>query len=187
MDLVEQGQDGHAPHHPDLGRRRPHSLADASPLTPQQAADAALKAITPSTKVSTDGTAVVAGRSAYELLLEPRDPASLVGLGPGRDRRRTHVPTRVQVFGSDTAKPALEVGFTSFDPTRPDASVFRFNPPPGHQGDRGVHREGRRLRSRDAVRQQRVQDSKPQVVGSGWTSVLVAQAPALPQDRLDGH
>src|SRR5262249_22306023 len=53
--------------------------APGAGLTPQQAADAALKAIDPSTAVSTDGTASVAGRSAYELVLSPRDSRSLVG------------------------------------------------------------------------------------------------------------
>ena len=158
----------------------PHSLADASPLTPQQAADAALKAITPSTKVSTDGTAVVAGRSAYELLLQPRDQASLVSSVRVAIDGRTHVPTRVQVFGSDTAKPALEVGFTSFDASRPDASVFRFNPPPGTKVTEGsapkADASGLAQRSGNSL-----QHSKPQVVGSGWTSVLLAQAPALPK------
>ncbi len=158
----------------------PHSLADASPLTPQQAADAALKAITPSTKVSTDGTAVVAGRSAYELLLEPRDPASLITSVRVAIDGRTHVPTRVQVFGSDTGKPALEVGFTSFDPSRPDASVFRFNPPPGTKVTEG---SGPKADASGLAKRpgSTLQGSKPRVVGSGWTSVLVAQAPALPK------
>ena len=156
----------------------PHSLADASPLTPQQAADAALAAITPSTKVSTDGTAVVAGRSAYELLLQPRNKASLVSSVRVAIDGRTHVPTRVQVFGSDTAKPALEVGFTSFDASRPDASVFRFNPPPGTQVTEGSTPKASGLAKRPGST---LQGSKPRVVGSGWTSVLVAQAPALPK------
>ena len=56
----------------------PGLLADSTPITPQKAADAALSAISPTTKVSTDGTAVVAGRNAYELVLEPKDTGSLV-------------------------------------------------------------------------------------------------------------
>src|SRR4051812_42078224 len=107
------------------------SLAPAGPLTPQQAADAALDAITPTTRVSTDGTAVVAGRSAYELVLRPKDASSLVGSVRIAVDGGTHVPMRVQVFPRHGGKPAFEVGFTSFDPPAPDSSVFRFTPPPG--------------------------------------------------------
>src|SRR5262249_27623771 len=51
--------------------------ASALGLPPQRAAERALAAIDPSTKVTTAGPAVVAGRSAYELVLRPRDTASL--------------------------------------------------------------------------------------------------------------
>ena len=51
----------------------------AVPLTPQQAADRALKAITPSTSVTTDPSAVVAGRPAYQLVLQPKDTRTLIG------------------------------------------------------------------------------------------------------------
>jgi outer membrane lipoprotein-sorting protein len=116
----------------------PRSLASVSPVTPQQAAEAALKAVSPSTEVSTDGTAVVAGRSAYELVLRPRDDRSLVSSVRIAVDGRTHVPTRVQVYADGVSKPALSVGFTSFDPSRPDASVFRFNPPPGTKVKEGT-------------------------------------------------
>ncbi len=164
----------------------PTSLASMSPLTPQQAADTALKALSSSTKVSTDGTAVVAGRSAYELLLQPRDSRSLVSSVRIAIDGKTHIPTRVQVFADNVSKPSLEVGFTSFNPTTPEASVFRFNPPPGTdvtQGgplghsDRpqigpkaGSGQHGRSLPKRAGA--------EPKLVGKGWTSVLVAKLPA---------
>ena len=100
-------------------------------MTPQQAADEALKAISPTTNVSTEGTANVAGRSAYELVLSPKTAATLVDSVHIAIDGSTHVPLRVQVFARGVSKPALEVGFTAFDPTTPAASVFAFNPPPG--------------------------------------------------------
>jgi outer membrane lipoprotein-sorting protein len=188
-DLVRNGtdlwtwssSDKSASHHqvPLTRGDAPHSLASASPVTPQQAADAALKAITPSTKVSTDGTAVVAGRSAYELLLEPRDASSLIGSVRVAIDGKTHVPTRVQVFSRGTGKPGFEVGFTSFDPSAPAASVFRFNPPPGTKvtdsGSRtltppaGAPTPGGQARAAAGLR--------PHVVGTGWTSVAVVKVP----------
>ena len=103
----------------------------ASSLTPQQLADRAIEAITPSTEVSTDPTAVVAGRPAYQLVLEPKADTTLVGSVRIAIDGATRVPTRVQVYAAGASTPALEVGFTSFDPTPPDPSVFEFTPPEG--------------------------------------------------------
>lgn len=179
----------------------PQGLASGSAMTPQRAADAALHAITPSTKVATDGTAVVAGRSAYELLLTPRDTGSLVGSVRIAVDAKTHVPTRVRVFAKNATKPALEVGFTSFDPTAPAASAFRFNPPPGTKvtqagGHRhpmvGAHRSpltrghaAHRLAKNDkghALLGAKALQA-PRVVGTGWTSVVVT---SLPRGALAG-
>jgi outer membrane lipoprotein-sorting protein len=158
---------------------KPGNLASASPMTPQQAADEALKAIRPSTKVSTDGTAVVAGRSAYELLLEPRDAGSLVGSVRIAIDGKTHVPTRVQVFARNAGKPAFEVGFTSFDPSNPPASVFSFNPPPGTKVTQskgfGLGGPAGGMGS-DSTTSPKA-PAAPTVVGKGWTSVVVATLP----------
>ena len=165
---------------PAGGTDAPQSLADGSAATPQQAADAALRAISPTTRVTTDGTAVVAGRSAYELVLEPRDARSLVGSVRIAVDGRTHVPTRVQVFAKGVGKPAVEVGFTSFDPSTPPATVFHFNPPPRTKvtqssGLASGHRPARSAGARpDAGRG----SAQPKVVGTGWSSVVVAAVPA---------
>jgi outer membrane lipoprotein-sorting protein len=153
------------------------SLASVSPVTPQQAADAALKAITPSTRVSTDGTAVVAGRSAYELVLRPRDTTSLVGSVRIAVDGRTHVPMRVQVFPRSGGKPAFEVGFTSFDPTAPDSSVFRFNPPPGTRVTRAPALAGPGPSAPSAPSTPSAPSGSPAVHGTGWASVVVARLP----------
>lgn len=164
----------------------PQDLASGSAVTPQQAADAALRAISPSTRVTTDGTAVVAGRSAYELLLEPRDRRSLVDSVRIAVDGRTHVPIRVQVFAKHVSKPAVEVGFTSFDPTTPPASVFGFNPPPATKvtqsssglpsGPRAGHRSEPRPGAGSNARGGAA--DQPKVVGTGWGSVVVARVPA---------
>ena len=170
-------KDKSATHHtvPATSDKAPSSPPSATPMTPQQAADAALKAITPTTRVSTEGTATVAGRPAYELVLQPRDAGSLVGSVRIAIDGRTHVPTRVQVFAAKGTKPAFEVGFTSFDPTTPDPSVFRFAPPPGTkvtQSPSLPHPSGAAPRSGPPS------GNRPTVVGHGWTSVVVSQLPA---------
>jgi outer membrane lipoprotein-sorting protein len=153
-----------------------HGLA--SPVTPQQAADAALRAITPSTRVTTSGTATVAGRPAYELVLRPRETGSLVDSVRIAIDGKTHVPTRVQIYAKHVGKPALEVGFTSFDPSTPPMSMFRFNPPPRtkvtHSGSVGPSRA--HADQRPAMKH--AAGSRPRVVGKGWTSVVVTRVPS---------
>ena len=65
------------------------------------AAEAALAPIAPSTAVSLDGTASVAGRDAYELVLEPKDELTLVEEVRIAVDGETSVPLRVQAFGVD--------------------------------------------------------------------------------------
>jgi outer membrane lipoprotein-sorting protein len=145
-------------------------------LTPQQAAEKALAAIDPSTKVTVDGTASVAGRDAYELVLEPRDTRSLVGDVRLAVDSETGVPLRVQVNAAgSTGRPAFETAFTSVSFQKPSASVFRFSPPPGAT----VSELGSSAASpqTDAGG---TPHSEPQVIGSGWTAVLETTGVALP-------
>ncbi len=146
------------------------------PVTPQQAAEQALKAIEPTTRVDTTGTATVAGRPAYELVLSPKDAASLVGQVRIAIDGTTHVPLRVQVVPRGSSTPGFEVGYTHFDPTRPDPAQFTFNPPPGTK----VTEEGAlgSARPKAGAEPGAGTPSDANVVGSGWTSVLVTRLPA---------
>ncbi|BEP13686.1 outer membrane lipoprotein carrier protein LolA [Acidothermaceae bacterium B102] len=140
-------------------------------MTPQAAAEKALAAIDPSTAVTVDRTAYVANRSAYQVLLTPRDTRSLVGSIRIALDSATSVPLRVQVFARGAASPAIQVGFTDITMGAPDASIFRFVKPAG-----------------TTVKQQKIpfmtdtvqthltgtagrapSDSK--VIGTGWTAV----------------
>jgi outer membrane lipoprotein-sorting protein len=170
---------------------QPQDLASGAAVTPQQAADTALKAVSPSTRVHTDGTAVVAGRSAYELVLEPRDDGSLVDSVRIAVDGATHVPTRVQVFAKGLRRPALEVGFSSFDPGTPSPSVFRFNPPPGTKvtesagSPLGAPTRHRATAGAPPARGSSV-PTPPKVVGKGWASVVVAKVPPGALTRAGG-
>jgi len=156
------------------------------PTTPQQAAGALLAAIDPSTAVSTADTVVVAGRSAYDLVLAPRDTASLVrSVNIAIDGVR-HVPLRVQVYpkGSDT--PAFEIGFTQVSFNRPDNAQFAFTPPPGatvtdgNTAGKGTPESGAGT----------APATRPVVIGTGWTSVLAARMPqpaATPAPNAGGR
>jgi len=174
-DLVRNGDDvwtwasasNDATHYqlPDSGEQQP--LPTDLPTTPQVAAERALAAIEPSTRVSTDGTATVAGRPAYELVLRPRDTASLVGQVRIAVDAEERVPLRVRVFAADAAETALEIGFSqiSFEPPADDH--FEFRPPQDAEVTEVTPSEPPAAPA----------DIEPTVVGSGWTSVLVVPAP----------
>jgi outer membrane lipoprotein-sorting protein len=139
------------------------------PFTPQQAADAALAAIDPSTVVSTAGSAKVAGRDAYEVVLAPRDSASLVGQVRFAIDAEEHVPLRVQVYAKGATDPAVEVAFTEINFDRPDAEQFAFKPPAGAKEEQiqGFGTPLTRL----------VTPTAGKAIGSGWTTVLVGPSP----------
>jgi outer membrane lipoprotein-sorting protein len=150
-------------------------------MNPEQVARAALAVIEPSTQVSVDGSARVAGRDAYELVLVPRDAASLIGSVRLAIDATEHLPLRVVVNARGVDQPAIEVAFTGISFTRPDPDQFVFNPPPGatvveekslpdakappatDKPDPGTGKDGDPLRRA--------------VVGSGWTSVFVMRVP----------
>ena len=156
------------------------------PTSPQAAADKALAAISPSTEVTTSGTATVAGRSAYELVLKPKEATSLVAQVRIAIDGVKHVPLRVQVFAKSVSDPVFEVGFSDVDFGRPDAAQFTFNPPPGTAvtqaavptdkkaaaGSKGkvIAPKGSSLKPKSA--------DLPKVVGKGWGSVVIVTMPA---------
>jgi outer membrane lipoprotein-sorting protein len=151
------------------------------PKTPDEAARQALAAIDPTTQVSTAGTAVVAGRQAYELVLDPRSTATRVAQVRIAVDADTHIPLRVQVYSTKLANPAVEVGFTSIDFATPDARQFAFTPPPGttvtEGGDANQAKPANPANPATPPAGSAVPE--PKVVGTGWERVLVATAPGL--------
>ncbi|MCX4385811.1 hypothetical protein OG777_02560 [Micromonospora peucetia] len=144
------------------------------PATPGEAADRALAAIDPSTEVSVGRSATVAGRDAYELVLAPRDAASLVHQVRIAIDAREHVPLRFEVFADGSDKPAFELAFTQVSYARPDADQFNFNPPPGVK----VTEETAGKRPAAAPGKQPTERPDVRTVGESWGTVVVA--------RLDG-
>jgi outer membrane lipoprotein-sorting protein len=109
------------------------SLESKTILTPSQAAAQAIAAISPTTQVSVDATARVAGRAAYQIELSPRDTRSLITSVTITLDAQTWVPLRVQIYGHDRSTPAMETAFTDISYATPPASVFQFIPPTGAQ------------------------------------------------------
>jgi hypothetical protein len=124
---------------------------------------------------------VVARRPVYELVLKPRDPASLVGQVRLAIDSKTGLPLRVEVFAKGGKKPAFETGFTQLQTSTPADSVFGFTPPPGAKVTAGSKATGPGARTSTAPSTSqpttpRSSTGSPTTVGSGWTSVLVLPA-----------
>lgn len=150
------------------------------PITPDQAADHMLGELDDTTQVTVDGTAEVAGRAAYELVVSPRDDRSLIGDVRFAIDADTSMPLRFEINARDGGDPAFEVGFTSVTFSEPSSEVFRFNPPP----DADVtERSLLDLMSRDKAP---MMTSRPGVYGEGWTSVLVLDEITVPEDDESG-
>jgi outer membrane lipoprotein-sorting protein len=101
------------------------------PLTPQQGAGQALAKAARTTTLSVDSNVTVAGEAAYQLVLMPKSPSSLIGQVRIAFDARHHVPLRVQVFARGAASPAFQIGFTSISFGKPAAANFAFRPPAG--------------------------------------------------------
>jgi len=142
--------------------------APTGDVTPAQAAAKALAAIDPTTTVTVEGTASIAGRSAYELVLAPRDAGSLVAQVRLAIDSVTSTPLRVEVFARGAGKPAFETAFTSITFATPDPAVFAFSPP------RGAKVTEQKMGVVPAPGPDAAKDAaQPTVVGTGWTSVAV--------------
>lgn len=154
-----------------------HGPAPAMALTPQQAARQALAAVGPSTRVTVQSNVTVAGEAAYQLVLAPRSPGSLIGQVRIAIDATRNVPLRVQIFARGAQSPAFQVGYTSVSFVRPAASNFDFAPPPGARvrtetlGPAGW--SGRVPAAMPKA------GAAPAVLGKDWLTVAVLPASAL--------
>ncbi|MDQ7906031.1 hypothetical protein RB614_16075 [Phytohabitans sp. ZYX-F-186] len=149
-----------------------HPLPSDLPMTPQEAADRALAAVDPTTEVTVGRSATIAGRDAYELVLAPRDKASLVGEVRIAIDAAEHVPLRLEVFPKGSDQTAFQIAFTQVDFARPDDAQFRFNPPPGAQVDEST---GLPEAAKPDTAPKTPEDAGFTTVGEGWTTVAVVE------------
>ncbi|MFI5493959.1 outer membrane lipoprotein carrier protein LolA [Actinoplanes sp. NPDC051859] len=163
------------------------------PTTPKEAADAALAAIDPTTAVSTTGAAKVAGRDAYELVLAPKDTASLVGQVRLAIDAEKHIPLGVDVYAKGANAPAVRIAFQQVSFAVPDAEQFTFNPPPGTKVEtpseselRDKQKQAAEELQREAGKAEAEAPEGTKVVGKGWASVFVAKLPTGDQEAGAG-
>ena len=154
--------------------------------------------------VSTAGNIRVAGRSAYDLILAPRDRESLVASVHLAIDGARHVPLRAQVFAKGNDTPVFEVGFTQLSFDAPDEANFKFTPPPGAkteeakpgadglpaapgkgQMDKGWMDKGAPRADGKPAPDGTTNAGGPVLIGQGWTTVVVTRAPQMPTPTTD--
>ncbi|GIG28330.1 hypothetical protein [Cellulomonas marina] len=141
--------------------------------TPQEAARAALRIGEAYSTFTMGEQKTVAGRQAYEVVVTPKDDATLVDRVVVDVDGSTFVPLRVQVWSTqDATAPALELGFTDVSYATPGEAVLTFSPPSGTQVREVVvptqeepsTADGTLPTPRDAT-----------VTGEGWSGVVELQ------------
>ncbi|WP_026316499.1 LolA family protein [Actinokineospora enzanensis] len=125
--------------------------------------------------ISVDGTAKVADRPVYQLVLTPK-PTERTLLREIRVSvdSETRLPLRLDVMANGQADPALRVGFTEFSTGPQNPSLFSFTPPAGAK----ITEFGDQDKPTEAQRNQFIDGLDAKVVGEGWDTVLTGKIPA---------
>jgi outer membrane lipoprotein-sorting protein len=139
---------------------------------PDAVATWALSQLGPTTIVDSTKTDMVAGRAAYGLVLTPRASDSRIGSVHLSLDAKTSLPLAATVIPRGSTVPAVDVRYTSLTLARPASSVFGFTPPPGAKVTTVNGGDG------SGPAAARASGTRPQVVGTGWSSVLVGELPA---------
>jgi outer membrane lipoprotein-sorting protein len=151
-------------------------------ITPDEAARRALALIDPSTAVSTERAALVAGRAAYVLVLRPRDERSRVGSVRISVDGKTKIPLGVQVLARGSDRPAIDITFTRFSDAMPSADNFDWTPPAGVTVKEGGATNPATPPA-PAGKGSTAAGEAPDItsVGTGWTTIVkLTGAPTLP-------
>lgn len=147
------------------------------PATPKDFADQALKAVDDTTSVTVDGTAQVAGRDAYRLVIKPKQDGSTVGAISVAVDAETGMPLKFTLTPSSGGAAVVDAGFTKVSFAKPDASTFDFTPPKGAKvteadeaaeaPEHGRETEGGLAEEMDGLKG----TDGPKVIGEGWNSI----------------
>ena len=98
---------------------------------PRSSPRKALKAADDTTSVTVDGTAQVAGRDAYRLVIKPKQSGSTVGQITVAVDAKTGTPLKFTLTPAGGGSAVVDAGFTKVDFGKPAASTFDFTPPKG--------------------------------------------------------
>ncbi|MEU2759247.1 MULTISPECIES: DUF2092 domain-containing protein [unclassified Streptomyces] len=159
---------------------------EGAPATPKDFAEQALAAAGDTTSVTVDGTAQVAGRDAYQLLIKPKQSGSTIGSVRIAVDAENGVPLKFTLSAASGGKAVVDAGFTKVDFARPAASTFAFTPPEGakvteaDELETGKDEHGamqKALPGQLAELEGLAGEGGFNVIGKGWTSIAEITSP----------
>ncbi|MBK6042244.1 DUF2092 domain-containing protein [Streptomyces sp. MBT55] len=175
-----EGRDGGA-----HAEKAPKGTVGAA-ATPKDFAEKALAAAGDTTSVTVDGTAQVAGRDAYQLLIKPKQSGSTIGSVRIAVDAENGVPLKFTLAAASGGKAVVDAGFTKVDFAKPAASTFAFTPPKGAkvtEADELETGKGERGAAQKALPGQLAEldglagEGGFNVIGEGWTSIAEIKSP----------
>ncbi|MFE2291073.1 outer membrane lipoprotein carrier protein LolA [Streptomyces sp. NPDC059452] len=173
------------------------------PTTPKEFAEQTLAAVGDTTSVTVDGTAQVAGRDAYQLVIKPKQSGSTIGSVRIAVDAENGVPLKFTLAAASGGKAVVDAGFTKVDFSKPAASQFDFTPPKGAKVTEADELETGKDEHGAAQKGLPEQFSGQlpgplaglegsegvNVIGKGWTSIAAIEIPGgkgLPTAGSDG-
>ena len=158
--------------------------------SPEAIADYLVSMIGDSSTLSVGTDHSVAGRSAYQLIISPDSPNSLVASAAVSVDSETGMPLKVGIFSTTQVEAAMTVGFESISFGSVDQGLFSFTPPAGTSVE--TFDADELMATLDGYEKPEgyVSDyevpAQPEVLGSDWDSVVhLAALPAdIPQDLM---
>ncbi|MGW5653988.1 LolA family protein [Streptomyces humi] len=158
-----------------------------TPATPKDFADEVLKSVDDTTSVKVDGTAQVAGRDAYRLVIKPKQSGTTVGAISIAVDAKTGTPLKFTLTPSSGGAAVVDAGYTQVSFAKPAASTFDFTPPKGakvtegdkadrtggsdRHGDSGESGKGSGTPGNGAPKD--LEKDGFDVLGKGWNSIAV--------------
>lgn len=161
----------------DAPRKEKGALPSELPTTPKEFADEVLKASDGTTSFRVGGTAQVAGRDAYRLVVEPAQKGSTVKAVTIAVDAETGTPLKFTLTPSGGGKAVVDAGFTKVDFARPAASTFDFTPPKGAKVTEADEVEKEARREAEGAPED---FSGFDVIGEGWTSIATVKGAGGP-------
>ncbi|MFD9033928.1 outer membrane lipoprotein carrier protein LolA [Streptomyces sp. NPDC059567] len=148
------------------------------PATPKELADEILKAADGTTSITVGGTAKVAGRDAYQLVIKPKQSGSMVESVKVAVDAQNGTPLKFTLASVDGGKPVVDAGFTKVDFGKPAASTFDFKAPKGAkvteggpENEKAPEHLGKEFGKQFGGLGDLGAGEGPNVIGEGWTSI----------------
>jgi outer membrane lipoprotein-sorting protein len=160
--------------------------------SPEAVANYLLEQVGPSTNISVGQDHRAAGRTAYQLIAEPKSANSLISSVVVSVDSETGMALDVAVFSKEQEEPAFKVGFESISFETPAASVFSFTPPAGTTVET-IDLDEQLPAEFDALKADLEAEysnkPKPEMIGSDWESVFfLPQVPSeVPMELFENE